>query len=109
MVNYLYGRSQDIKMRDRNAWLSLGLQNREGMSGSHDRAEYWVAELEERYFHKYLSIEDDKHQVSSWKEVDPEMFIQHIPFLGMQVQSKSYGELENAIKVQYGATAGMAF
>jgi hypothetical protein len=90
-------------------WSRLGLNLREKLPHSHDKAEFWVANLEEHYYHKYLIVDDDNQSISEWEEVSEEFFIQNIAFLGMQISSKSFGELDNALGIQFASPAGMAF
>lgn len=103
-----FSKSVDIKI-DGGKWGSLKIDVKESWPSSwDDYAEFYVAELPAKYFHKYMIIENGEKKESDWVEVSEAYFEQNEDSLGMDLESKPFGHYnDEAIKVA--APAGIAY
>ncbi len=60
-----------------------------------DDSSFWVEDMEPRFFHKYLIIENGVKKYTDWIEVDEEDFDEYLHALGMEIVSKPYGFFES--------------
>lgn len=91
-----------------NQWNKLSISVKEAWpSRSHDAAEFWVSDVVEKYYHKYIILKGDQKEETDWVEVSEADFDEHYDDLGQEIVSKPYGVFEDE-KLETSAPAGMS-
>jgi len=89
-------------------WNKLGISIKEGWpSNSHGHAEFWVSDVIEKYYHKYIILKGDQKEETDWVEVSEADFDEYYDELGQEIVSKPYGVFEDE-KLESSAPAGMS-
>jgi hypothetical protein len=90
-------------------WNKLGISPKESWPTYHgdDEAEYWVENIEYKFYHKYVLIENDKSKKTDWIEISESVFNANEANLGMEIVSKPYGFYESE-KINTAAPIGMS-
>jgi hypothetical protein len=85
---------------------AFGLDPNENQSSG--SREFWLSDLQEKYFHKYLVVENGQKSTSDWEEVTEAFFDEHEYDLGMDIVSKPYGLYEDEV-IDEAAPPGIAY
>ncbi|MBI9074428.1 MAG: hypothetical protein JEZ02_03375 [Desulfatibacillum sp.] len=93
---------------DKIAWASLKINPTENMSSWDDEAQFWLSDLDAKFYHKYIMLEDGVKKETDWVPVDEDLFDQYEEALGMTILSKPYGMYEDEILSQ-ATPPGMAY
>lgn len=80
---------------DSNLWDKLRVDPKESWPSGDSDAEYYIADLSIKPFHKYTILENDKRTETGWVEVDEDDWEDFEDDLGMEVVSKPYGMFED--------------
>ncbi len=89
-------------------WESLRIDPAVAWTAGDTLAEFRVAGVGYRYFHKYLVHEDGQASETDWVEVDAAFYRANLDNLGMDLESKPHGSFESE-KLTQAAPPGMAF
>ncbi|MCC2631599.1 MAG: hypothetical protein K0S20_298 [Patescibacteria group bacterium] len=92
---------------DASSLQGLGIDPNDGGSAG-SSAEYYLDGVSERYYHKYIVVENGVKKEGDWQEVSEQQFDQHSDDLGMSIVSKARGEYE-AETSQFATPAGMEY
>ena len=74
----------------------------------HNAASFYLEDVNEVYYHKYLKEENGETSETDWIKVDPSFYEQNLEFLGMAILSKPYGVFEQD-RVTQATPPGMAY
>ncbi len=89
---------------DKAMWAKLGLESKdkymEKFPRGDNEAEYWLADGDVKYFHKYTIVANAERTQSGWEEVDEEEYKEYADALGMEIESKPYGYFDSEIENQ---------
>lgn len=80
---------------DNRVWKSLNFNPTQDMSAWDDEAEFWISDMDAKFYHKYLIIEGANQRKTDWIEVDEDVFDKYEDALGMTIMSKPYGMYED--------------
>lgn len=73
-----------------------------------DEAEYFIADIDTKYYHKYSLSSNDTTTETDWTEVSEEFYEANLNNLNMALESKPYGEFEDE-KQAVATPPGMAY
>lgn len=76
-----------------STWAALRVNPKQGISSGDTDAEFYVEDIDEKFFHKYTVIINDK-KTEQWEEVKEETFDKNVENLGMALITKPYGKYE---------------
>lgn len=79
---------------DNAIWDSFRIDWEENWASGDDSAVYFIADMESKYFHKYIILENDVKKETDWTEVDEAVFDTNQKNLGMAIVSKPFGVFE---------------
>lgn len=88
--------------------VDLGFDPKSSWPSGDNSAEYEIDGLDERYFHRYLIVEDGQKRTTDWEEVNEAFFDEYSNDLGMDIIAKARGEFEED-KNDEPAPAGLAY
>jgi len=91
------------------AWNSLGIAVKEGWDSKyHDTAEYYLADLQIKYYHRYTIVENGESKQGGWEQVSEPFYEKNKGNLMMDVIVKPYGTLQSET-ITAAAPPGMAY
>lgn len=104
-----FGYNEEILV-DKTMWNALNVNFRQEWPSSwDDHAEYFIGEDEVKCYHKYIIVRNDgQKEETDWIEVDDDEYEETADDLGMEIESKPYGEFESD-KHEEAAPPGMSF
>ena len=94
ILGHAWGNSVNPQI-NKEAWASLKINPSEGMSSWDDEAQFWLSDLDAKFYHKYLTIEGATQRETDWVPVDEDFFDKYEGALGMTIMSKPYGMYED--------------
>lgn len=90
-------------------WNDLTLDPAENWpGGGHNAAVFWIEQVSEKYFHKYLIEENGEQKETDWVPVSADLYENNLDMLGMAVLTKPYGVFESD-RLTQAAPPGMAY
>lgn len=92
-----------------NSWNELGINPMDQWPGrGHNAASFYVEDIKEAYFHKYILEENGETRETGWEKVDESFYEANQEHLGMAILAKPYGVFEQDRQIQ-AAPPGMAY
>jgi len=85
-----------------------GINVNEAMPPSHNASEFYIQDIEPRFYHRYLEVEGTERRDTDWILVDEDDFADHVNNQGMEIYSKPYGVYEDEA-ITIGSPMGYAF
>lgn len=80
---------------DAAVWGRFGIDPGASWTSGDDNSQFWIEDLEPRYFHKYAEVTGTKVVEGDWEEVDEEEYAQHVDDFGMAIESKVLGQFQD--------------
>lgn len=77
-----------------STWAALRVNPKQEISSGDTDAEFYIDDIDEKFFHKYTVIINDK-KTEQWEEVSEETFDKNADNLGMAILTKAYGKYED--------------
>lgn len=94
---------------DQSKWGLLQISPKENWPSSFDdEAQFFIADLPIRFFHKYLIVENGEKSETGWVEVGEQYFDAHDEHIGMDLIVKPYGHYEEET-LNVASPAGLAY
>jgi hypothetical protein len=93
---------------DHGKWNLLKINEKENWSSGDSDAEFYVAELPAKHFHKYMIVENGEKKETDWVVVSDAYFEQNEDNLGMDLEAKPFG-FYNDETIKVASPAGMAY
>jgi hypothetical protein len=78
------------------------------LPAGHSSYEFWIEDVDDQAFHKYLETVDGKSTLTDWIPVDDTLFDRHEKDLGMEIYVKPYGMYADEA-ITTATPPGMAF
>lgn len=96
------------EMVDASVLREAGLDPYRNLPSGHGSYEFWIEDVDDQAFHKYVETVDGKSTVTDWIPVDDVLFDRHEKDLGMEIYVKPYGMYADEA-ITTATPPGMAF
>ncbi len=98
LAKYYAGRFGIGRNIDAGKWSMIQMPETSNWPSSRDNAaEYWIADVPVKYYHKYNLIEGIEQKETDWQEVNETYFEENEDNLGMALIVKSFGLFEEEV------------
>ena len=102
-----YGYSLRVKI-NKSMWDNLRISPKERWPSGDDEAGFWLGDVYEEYYHKYILTENGKQRTTGWKKIGADFFESNEGNMDMEIVVKPYGSYESEV-VKVAAPPGMAY